>query len=74
MTSNIPALHLFVLNLDVINETYDFKTTETLTADEITFFSCVDGYFEKNDVKVSNIELLKNIEILRVQGKLYLYE
>lgn len=60
--------------LDVINETYDFNTIETLTGNEINFFSCSDGYFEQNDIKVSNIEILKNIEILRVQGKLYLYE
>lgn len=60
--------------LDVINETYDFNTTETLTGNEINFFSCSDRYFEKNDIKVSNIEILKNIEILRVQGKIYLYE
>lgn len=60
--------------LDVINETYDFNTIETLTGNEINFFSCSDGYFEQNDIKVSNIEILKNIEILRVQGKIYLYE
>lgn len=60
--------------LDVINETYDFNTIESITGNSITFFSCWDGYFEKNDIKVSNIEILKNIEILRVQGKIYLYE
>lgn len=60
--------------LDVINETYDFNTIETLTGNEINFFSCSDGYFEQNDIKVSNIEILKNIEILRIQGKIYLYE
>lgn len=60
--------------LDEVNETCDFNTIKDFTGTTATFFSCWDGYFEKNDIKVSNIEILKNIEILRVQGKMYLYE
>lgn len=60
--------------LDEVNETYDFNTIESFMENAITFFSSQDGCFEKNDIKVSNIEILKNIEILRVQGKIYLYE
>lgn len=60
--------------LDEVNETCDFNTIKDFKGTTATFFSCWDGYFEKNDIKVSNIEILKNIEILRVQGKIYLYE
>lgn len=60
--------------LDEVNETCDFNTIKDFTGTTATFFSCWDGYFEKNDIKVSNIEILKNIEILRAQGKIYLYE
>lgn len=55
-------------------KTDDFHITEALTGEEIVFFSCRDGYSLKNGVKVPNVEVLKHIEVVRIQGTLFLYE
>lgn len=60
--------------LDPVNEACDFNTVEAVTGNEMIFFSCCDGYSQKNGVKIPNIEILKNIEVLRVHGTMYLYE
>ncbi len=54
--------------------TEEYTTTATVTNNDISFFSCSDGYLGKNGVDVTNIEILENIIVSRVSGSIFLYQ